>query len=117
MKYMCQLGIILLFSLLGELLHALIPGPVPASIYGFVLLLVCLYTKVIKLEMVEETADFLISLLPLIISPLCVRLMVAGEELKEMFLPTMVISVVTTVLAMALTAWLTQLIINRRKRS
>ena len=59
MKYMCQLGIILLFSLLGELLHALIPGPVPASIYGFVLLLVCLYTKVIKLEMVEEAADFL----------------------------------------------------------
>lgn len=115
MKYMCQLGIILLFSFLGELLHALIPGPIPASIYGFVLLLVCLYTKVLKLEMVEETADFLIALLPLILTPHCVRLLSAGQALKEMLLPTVVISVVTTVVSLALTAWVTQVIIRRRR--
>ncbi len=38
MKYIRQLGIILLVSFLGELLHYLLPLPVPASIYGIVLL-------------------------------------------------------------------------------
>ena len=40
MKYISQLLFILVFSLLGELLQAVIPLPVPAAIYGIVLLLI-----------------------------------------------------------------------------
>ena len=39
MKYMKQLGVILVISLTGEVLNHLIPLPVPASIYGLVLML------------------------------------------------------------------------------
>ena len=39
MKYLRQFMIILLFSFLGELLKYVLPFPVPASIYGLVLLL------------------------------------------------------------------------------
>lgn len=116
MKYMYQLAVILLFSGIGELLHALIPGPIPASIYGFVLLLICLCLKIVKLEMVEEAADYIISLLPLILTPLSVGLMNAGDALKAMLIPTFVISIVTTVVCMGLTAKVTQVVIKRRKK-
>ena len=40
MKYLRQFAIILFISLLGELLRILIPLPIPASVYGLVLMLV-----------------------------------------------------------------------------
>ena len=39
-KYIFQFGRILAFCFLGEVLHAVLPLPVPASVYGLVLLLV-----------------------------------------------------------------------------
>ena len=44
MKYVKQFAMILLVSFAGELLNYLLPLPVPASIYGLVLMLVCLLT-------------------------------------------------------------------------
>ena len=38
MKYLRQFAIILLISLAGELLSYLLPLPIPASIYGIVIL-------------------------------------------------------------------------------
>jgi len=42
MKYIRQFAIIMLFSFLGELCHLVIPIPIPASIYGMVLLFLSL---------------------------------------------------------------------------
>ena len=39
-KYIFQFGRILAFCFLGEVLHVVLPLPVPASVYGLVLLLV-----------------------------------------------------------------------------
>ena len=50
MKYLRQFLIILLFSFLGEGLKALLPLPVPASIYGLVLLFAALELGIIKLS-------------------------------------------------------------------
>ena len=62
--------IILAFSLVGQALEALIPLPVPASIYGLVLLFLALLTGAVKLEKVKDTANFLISVMPvLLIAP------------------------------------------------
>ena len=56
MKYLQQFGIILAVSFVGELLNYAIPLSIPASIYGLVLMFVCLCMKWIKLEDVKETA-------------------------------------------------------------
>lgn len=48
MKYVKEFGIILLVSLVGELLNYALPLPVPASIYGLVLMFVCLCLCTIK---------------------------------------------------------------------
>ena len=64
MKYVKQFLIILLISFIGEGLNYLIPAPVPASIYGMVILFVCLCTKVVKLDDVKDTGMFLIEIMP-----------------------------------------------------
>ena len=50
MKFIRQFLIIILISFAGELLHAILPLPVPASIYGLLILLAGLQTKVIPLK-------------------------------------------------------------------
>jgi len=64
MKYIRQLGIILLVSFLGELLHYLLPLPVPASIYGIVLLFAALETRLLKADAIRETSSFLLEIMP-----------------------------------------------------
>ena len=53
MKFMRQLAIIMSISFIAELVEYLIPLPVAASIYGLVLMLLGLVTKVIPLHKVE----------------------------------------------------------------
>ena len=48
MKYVKEFGIILIVSLVGELLNYFLPLPVPASIYGLVLMFLCLMLGIIK---------------------------------------------------------------------
>ena len=53
MKYVKQFSIILGIPFLAELLEILIPLPIAASVYGLVIMLVGLITKLIPLEKVE----------------------------------------------------------------
>ena len=75
MKYIKQILIILAFSLLGEALQALIPLPIPAAIYGLVLLLIALCTGLLKPGHIAETADFLIGIMPLLFVAPAAKLM------------------------------------------
>lgn len=66
MKYIRQLCIIFVFSLSGELCHAVIPLSIPASVYGMVLLFAAIKLKVVPIEKVRDVGGFLVALLPLI---------------------------------------------------
>ena len=57
MKFLKQFLWILLISFLGEALRALIPLPIPASVYGLVLMLAALITGVLKVEQVRGAAE------------------------------------------------------------
>ena len=70
MKYLSQFLIILGFTLTGEALQRFLPLPIPASVYGLLALFAALCLKIVRLEQVKETGDFLRSLLPLLfVSP------------------------------------------------
>ena len=70
MKYLSQFLIILGFSLAGEALQRLVPLPIPASVYGIVLLFAALCVGLVKLEQVKEAGGFLTSILPILfVSP------------------------------------------------
>ena len=59
MKYLRQFLLILLISFIGELLHEVLPLPVPASVYGFAILFIGLLSGAIKLEHVQDTGKLL----------------------------------------------------------
>ena len=75
MKYVKQVLVILAFTALGELLAALIPFPIPAAIYGIVLMLIALGTGVLKTEAVKEAASFLTGIMPILFVPPAVRIL------------------------------------------
>ncbi len=66
MKYLSQLCIILGFTLTGEALQRLLPLPIPASVYGLVLLFTALCTGIVKVSQVKEAGAFLTSILPVL---------------------------------------------------
>ena len=70
MKYISQFLIILSFTLAGEALQRMFPLPIPASVYGLVLLFTALCLKVVQLEQVRQAGTFLTSVLSLLfVSP------------------------------------------------
>ncbi len=115
MKYVYQFSVILLISALGELMKYLIPLPIPASIYGLVLMLIALMTGIIKLEKIEATADFLLEIMPIAFIPGGIALMTAWDSLKNMLIPALIITVVTTVLVIGITGVITQSMIRQKK--
>ena len=103
MKFLRQIAIIMGISFLAELLEALIPLPIAASMYGLVLTLLGLVTKLIPLEKVEGAADFLIEIMPLLFVPPTVSVIANLEALKSILVPLLVICISTTILIMAVT--------------
>ena len=116
MKFLKQFSIILFISFLGEILHMLIPLPVPASVYGLVLMLGALITGVSKLGQVRETATFLIEIMPVMFIPAGVGLMESWSSLQPVWLPVILITIVTTVLVMVVTGKVTQAMIGKEKK-
>lgn len=116
MRLLYQFGVILTITFLGEALHAVIPLPIPASIYGLVLMLLALCTKTVKLRQVKVAADFLLDIMPPMFIPAAVGLVVVWDDLREMLIPVLVIVTVTTVAVMAVTGRTAQSVIRRKKR-
>lgn len=116
MKYIKQLLIILWVSFLAEMMEYLIPLPVAASVYGLVLMLIGLITHIIPLEKVEGAADYLVGIMALLFVPPTVGIMASVEELKEMGIALVVISVVTTFLIMIVTGKVAQFILKKSSK-
>ena len=116
MKYLRQFMIILLVSFVGELLKYAIPLPVPASIYGLVILFILLETGVLKLDAVKDTAIFLIEIMPLMFIPAGVGLIESWVDLSNMLVEVTVITVVSTVLVMGVSGKVTELVLKHSAR-
>ena len=117
MKYVRQFMLILMISFCGELLKCFLPLPIPASVYGFVLLFAGLMTGMIKLDMVKDAAKFLIEIMPLMFIPAGVGLICSWDVLRPILIPIAVITVVTTVVVMASAGRVTQWVIRMEKRN
>ncbi|MBQ9562866.1 MAG: CidA/LrgA family protein [Lachnospiraceae bacterium] len=90
MRYIFQFTRILAFCLLGELLHYLLPLPVPASVYGLILLLAALKTGLVKIEQVREAGKFLIGILLLLFLPGAVGVIEQFDLFAKLWVPLLV---------------------------
>lgn len=112
MKLLRQFGIIVILSFLGEALRLITGLPIPASVWGLLLMLTALMTGVLKVQQVKEAAAFLIEIMPVMFIPAGVGLMNAWGVLHPVWIPVSVITVLTTVIVMAVTGRVTQSVIR-----
>ena len=115
MKYIKQFLIIALVSCIGEILNYFIPLPIPATIYGLVLMLGLLISKLLPLEAVKETADFLVNIMPIMFIPAAVGLITYWEKLKPIIIPILVITIVSTILVIGVTGKTTDMILKNKE--
>ena len=116
MKYVKQFLIILLISFMGELLKYLLPFPIPSSIYGLAILFLALQFKILKLEAIQETAKFLIEIMPLMFIPAGVGLLKSWGALQKILVPVTIILAVSTVFVMAVSGRVTQFLIQKNSQ-
>ena len=116
MKYLKQVLIILAFTGLGEALAYLIPLPIPAAIYGLVLLLAALLTGVLKTEQVKDCSGFLISIMPVLYVPICVKILEYWGVISQNAAAILSLTVVSTFLVFAVAGLVTQVLSKRGGR-
>ncbi|MBE7002463.1 MAG: CidA/LrgA family protein [Ruminococcaceae bacterium] len=108
MKYITQTLYILLFTLLGELLQAVIPLPVPSAVYGIVLLFLSLSIGLIKEEQISDTAHFFIALIPLLFVAPVAKILQYWDVVAPKLVAICVITLVSTLLIFAVSGLVTK---------
>ena len=116
-KSIKQFCIIIAISFVGEILNKIVPLPIPASIYGIVILFTLLCTKVIKVSDVKEVSKFLIEIMPIMFVPPAAGLLETWGIVQTGLWQYLLLTVVSTVVVMIVSGLVTQLVIKSgRKR-
>lgn len=115
-KYLFQFARILVFCFLGEILHAVLPLPLPSSIYGLILLLLALRLNVIRMEDVKEVGLFLTGIFPLLFVPAAAGVMELWAEMGSMLLPILLSIFPVTVLVLITSGHTTQALVRRKQK-
>ena len=116
MKYIKQFAIIALMTFLGECCNLLIPLPVPASIYGMILLFLSLQTGILKLSQIEETADLLLGVMPIFFISPTVSLMSSIGSIRDSLFGVAAVCIVSTAVVMVVTGLVSQTVIRHEKK-
>ncbi len=116
MKYLKQFFIILSISFIGEICKWLIPLPIAGSIYGIVILFVCLQTKILKVSDVKETSTFLIDIMAIMFIPAAVGLIDIFEQVSSVWFALTFISIITVFIVMIVSGHMTQLVMKSQKK-
>lgn len=115
MKFIKQFGIILAISFIGEIMNYLIPLPVPASIYGLVLMLLCLHFGIVHIDSVKDSGKFLIEIMPLMFIPAAVGLIESWKTISSKIGTYLIITVLSTIFVMIVAGHTTQAFIRFSK--
>ncbi|MBE6934247.1 MAG: CidA/LrgA family protein [Ruminococcaceae bacterium] len=114
-NYLRQCAVIFGFTLLGEALHRLIPLPIPAAVYGLVLLFAALCLKIVKLEHVKKISDFLLTILPFLFVAPAVNLLESWGILAPQILPIALLVISSTILVFVVAGVVTQLLCRKEE--
>ena len=117
MKHVFQFALILGVSFLGEVLNRVIPLPIPASIYGLVLMFVLLATRIVPLEAVRGTGKFLIEIMPVMFIPPSVSFIANLDVVRSMLTPLLLAGIATTFIVLAASGLVTQAVIRKTRKN
>ena len=114
MKYLNQIAIIFGVSFVGEMVYSFLGLPIPASIYGLIIMMILLETKIVKFEQIKDVGSFMLNVMIVTFVPSTVGVMTAVEELKTFLIPILIVLFLVTVIVMVVTGRVSQFVIERR---
>ena len=117
MKILRQAAIIAAVCAAAELIRYLVPLPIPASVYGLILMLLALLTGLTRPEQIETAADFLIAILPLLFVAPTVALVARLERLASLVVPILLLGIAGTTLVIGLSGRAAQAVGRHEKRT
>lgn len=110
LKSLKQLMIILLAYMLGAIIQSVFNLPIPGTVLGLIFLFIGLYTKIIKIEMIEDICNTLISHMAFLFLPAGVGLMTSFGLLKGKVISFLIIIFVSTIVVWLVTAYVVKLL-------
>jgi holin-like protein len=110
-----QVLFIHVFLFLGAALKEIIPLPIPASMFGLILLFLALYLKIVKLEWVEKGALWLMAELLLFFVPSAVGIVNYDDILSLQGAEIVLLIGVSTVIVLGMTALVAERITGRKR--
>lgn len=117
MRYLRQFLWIIGFTLAGEALHAWVPLPVPAAVWGLVLLFVALESGKLRLDSVQQCGQFMLGLMPLLFIAPAVGLIDSWPMLVRVWPAVLAIILASTLVVFGVSGWVTQRLLDRADRS
>jgi len=109
-----QTGLILAILFAGEGISRLTGIPIPGNVLGMILLLVGLITGLIQLSMIDRITRFLLDHLAFFFIPAGVGLINSLDLLAAQWMGILAVTVLSTVLVMAVTGLTVQFLNGRR---
>lgn len=117
MKYLHEAVIIAAVTFAAEIIKFFVPLPVPASIYGLILLFILLKTGLLKLEQIEHVGGLLLELMPLLLVPASVSFLTVLDTIQGMLLPVLLMGFFGTTAVMVVTGRVCQSMSGRRQKN
>ncbi len=105
MKILKQIAVVFFICLLGEVIAQLIPVNFPASVLSMVLLLVGLLAKVIRIEHIQDKANFLLDNMAFFFIPAGVSIIENFNYLKNSLLPFVLVCFISMIVTFVATAY------------
>jgi holin-like protein len=115
MRIFLQFTIIAAICLAGEILHRIVGIPLPGNIIGFVLLLILLCTKALKLEQISAVSGFFLNHLAFFFLPPSIAIMTVGEDILSQWPLLLFLCIVFTIITIAVGGRCTQFLIGRQE--
>ncbi|MNZ82603.1 Holin-like protein CidA [compost metagenome] len=109
------LAILLAFTLLGNAIQKLLSLPLSGNVIGLILLVVCLFAKWVRLEWIEEAAQFLLKHMMLFFTPVIVGTMVFFGVLGAEWLTVTVALIGITLIVLFVTGKLSTWSVERKQ--
>lgn len=116
MKFLKQIGIILVIWALGEYLSVWLAPYIfiPGNIMGMLLLLLALFTGTIKEAHIKEVAQFLLDHMAFFFIPLAVNLI--GQSINLEWGLLLLITFIVTPIVMIITTYITDMMMKIKER-
>lgn len=107
-----ELIIIFIFNYMGIVLSAVLKFPIPGTILGMFLFFLSLMFKIIKVEQVENAANFLIANLMVLLIVPSVGVLESYHLVKNDAIKIVVLILITTFVTMGITGKIVQVMIE-----